>query len=57
MKKGKFQKHSVELDEVSYTHVTLQLHVNFVQFQKLADKNITEVETILALMKKSAASR
>lgn len=57
MKKGKFQKRSVELDEVSSTHTTLQLRVNFVQFQKLADKSIAEVETILALMKKSTASR
>ncbi|KAG6335343.1 hypothetical protein ID866_3754 [Astraeus odoratus] len=41
VKKGKYQKHSIELDE----------------FQKLADKNIAEVDKILEHMKKLAASR
>ncbi|KAL4073392.1 ribosome recycling factor domain-containing protein [Scleroderma citrinum] len=41
VKKGRFQKHSVELDE----------------FQKLTDKNIAEVEKILVHMKKSTTFR
>lgn len=29
VKKGKFEKHSVELDEVGYDHITIELPVNF----------------------------
>ncbi|KAG0702165.1 hypothetical protein DFH29DRAFT_510732 [Suillus ampliporus] len=41
VKKGDYKKHSVELEE----------------FQKLADRNIVEVDKILAQMKKSTGAR
>ncbi|EGO03553.1 hypothetical protein SERLA73DRAFT_175063 [Serpula lacrymans var. lacrymans S7.3] len=41
VKKGKYEKHSVELDE----------------FQKLADRNISEIDKIFSQMKKATGSR
>jgi ribosome recycling factor len=60
LKKGKYSRHSTEYQEVStfFRRVFLELkRTRFFKFQKLQDRHITEVDTVLARMKQSTGAR
>lgn len=59
-KKGKYAKHSVELEEVCSFFPPSASHFDIIpceQFQKLTDRHIAEVDKILAQMKKTMGTR
>jgi ribosome recycling factor len=62
VKKGDYKKHSVELEEVCHDRFFIRRspHLTFpflYQFQKLTDRNVAEIDKILAHMKKSTGAR
>jgi len=56
IKRGKYQKHSIELDEVSEL-LFLVLRSDLCQFQKLTDRYVGEVDKILASLKKATGAK
>lgn len=60
VKKGKYSRHSSEHQEVgAFLEVSVALKCNErdPQFQKLQDRHITEVDTVLAHIKRSSGAR
>jgi ribosome recycling factor len=63
LKKGKYSRHSTEYNEVStlLKRVSLcqnELNTNFLfKFQKLQDRHIAELDTVLAHIKRSTGAR
>ncbi|KAG6887654.1 hypothetical protein C0992_011324 [Termitomyces sp. T32_za158] len=57
LKRGKYEKHSVELEEVSMNLFFFVLNSHFQQFQKLTDRYVGEVDKILASLKKATGAK
>lgn len=60
VKKGKYSRHSSEHHEVStFQRVSLasKCNKNYPQFQKLQDRHVAEVDTVLAHIKRSTGAR
>jgi ribosome recycling factor len=63
LKKGKYSRHSTEYNEVStffrgFPCIENGMNTNFLfKFQKLQDRHIAEVDTVLAHIKRSTGAR
>jgi len=57
LKKGKYAKHSIEMEEVMSNSLNVSvrqmLMIHSLQFQKLTDKYVKEVDRILGDLQKS----
>jgi len=57
IKKGKYEKHSIELEEVRNLVLFPVVCSNFCQFQKLTDKYVKETDLILANLQKATGAK